>query len=241
MKRAHHNPYTSHQDISLLLPWYVNKTLSGAELTRVEDHLKVCLTCRRELAGLNKLSEAIKQQSSLDSAAQSSFSQLKKRLQVAELAPDQETAPQTVIPPVSCEVAEKPGIKRWMIYPQAVALAAALLLSLLVNRYVDTDKILINDYRTLSDTTTSVASKNDIKVVFANATNQQQLNKILTSVQGQIVEGPSKQGVYTVRITDKPAANLLEILAQLRDNSNVIFAEPVYPLLSSTSAAGAKP
>lgn len=240
MKRAHHNPYNSHQEISLLLPWFVNKTLSGAERIRVENHLKVCLTCRREIAGLIKLSEAVQQDGSLDSAVQASFSQLRKRIELT--APDvQEVMPPTVNLPVRRKWTDKPVLKHLAMEPQALALAAVLILSLLVNGYFYTGKMLNNDYRTLSDTTTSIAGKNDIKVVFADKTDQQQLNKILTSVHGQIVEGPSAQGVYTVRIEEKfAAANLLETITQLRENPNVIFAEPAAPSLSSLSAEGIK-
>ena len=80
MKPLPNNPYSAHHDISLLLPWYVNKTLQGDEIERVENHLKVCLTCRREIAILHKLAEAVQREGSLDSAAQASFSRLKKRL-----------------------------------------------------------------------------------------------------------------------------------------------------------------
>jgi hypothetical protein len=77
MKHLPANPYSTHDDISLLLPWYVNNTLHGSELKDVENHLNVCLTCKRELVNLKKLSLAINQEGSFDSAALASFSHLK--------------------------------------------------------------------------------------------------------------------------------------------------------------------
>lgn len=38
-----------------LLPWYVNETLVGTELTEVERHLRRCRRCRAEVEELRKL------------------------------------------------------------------------------------------------------------------------------------------------------------------------------------------
>ena len=46
-------PALSHP--SELLPWYVNGTLEGDELREVEEHLRSCLVCRREVEGLREL------------------------------------------------------------------------------------------------------------------------------------------------------------------------------------------
>jgi len=42
-----------------LLPWLVNGTLEGEELRRVEEHLRSCLTCRREVDELRRLRREI--------------------------------------------------------------------------------------------------------------------------------------------------------------------------------------
>ena len=81
------------------------------------------------------------------------------------------------------------------------------------------------------------ASQNTIRVIFSNDTKQPQINEILASVHGQIVDGPTAQGVYTVAIESELASkNVLDMVASLRKNTNVIFAEPPYALLSSAHA-----
>lgn len=40
---------------SELIPWYVNGTLEGEELRRVEEHLASCLVCRRDIEELREL------------------------------------------------------------------------------------------------------------------------------------------------------------------------------------------
>jgi hypothetical protein len=236
MKQLPNNPYSAHQDISLLLPWYVNKTLNGAETKRVENHLKVCLTCRREIAVLHKLAEAVQQEGSLDSAAQASFSRLKKRLH----SPD-ETSREKAQKVVDLAAQRKRSGRFWLGHPvlprPALALAAVLLLSLLIPRFMGTGDSQMNEYRTLSNAEIPVTSKNTIRLIFANDTRQLQINEILASVHGQVVDGPSAQGVYTVAIEGEPASeNVLALVESLRKNANVIFAEPAYTLLSSAHA-----
>ena len=46
---------TEHDLVWSILPWYVNGSLTGAERTRVDAHLKECLSCRREFAALKIL------------------------------------------------------------------------------------------------------------------------------------------------------------------------------------------
>lgn len=233
MEQLHNNPYSAHQDISLLLPWYVNKTLQGAEIKIVENHLKVCSTCTREMATLHKLAVAVQQEGSIDSAAQVSFSQLKKRIHGTDET-SQEKAPKVVA---------FPGQRQWysklcpqyLILPRpALAMAAVLLLSLLIPRFFDTGTVQINEYRTLSIAENPAVSQNTIRVIFSYDTKQPQINEILASVHGQIVGGPTAQGVYRVAIKSELAPHdVLGVVASLRKNTNVIFAEPPYALLSS--------
>ena len=39
-----------HEELELLLPWYVNGTLEAAERAALDDHLAGCARCRAELA-----------------------------------------------------------------------------------------------------------------------------------------------------------------------------------------------
>ena len=236
MKQFHNNPYSAHMEISLLLPWYVNKTLHGAEIELVENHLKVCLTCRRELATLHKLAAAVQQEGSIDSAAQASFSQLKKRIH-STVETSQEKAPKVVALPDQRQWHSKLWLEHFTLPRPALALAAVLLVSLLIPRFIDTGNSQMNEYRTLSNAENPAVNKNTISVIFSNNTRQPQINEVIASVHGRIVDGPTAQGVYTVAIEGEPAPkNVLDIVASLRKSANVIFAEPAYALLSSARA-----
>ena len=229
MKPLQNNPYSAHQEISLLLPWYVNKSLHGAEVKMVENHLKVCLICRRELATLHKLASAVQQDGSIDTVAQASFSHLMKRIHNAD-ANSRENA-QKVIP---LPLQRKSQGNIWRLPRPALALAAVVMLSLLITRVMDINKVQMHEYRTLSNAESPAITQNSLSVIFASDTKQSEINEILASVDGQIVGGPNAQGIYTITSKSEPETkNVLDMLALLRKNTHVIFAEPAYALLSS--------
>ncbi len=230
MKHLNTNPYFMHDEISLLLPWYVNKTLREEEFSAVESHLKICLVCRRELASLEKLSIAINQESLFDSEANVSFAHLMNKINT-------DTAPNRPLPQLNAirkskwksNVSRLPALHR-----PKTALAAAILLALVIPNYFDLVKLSSNDYRTLSDTEQSDSRNNDIRVVFSKDITKQQIDAIVSSVQGQLVGQPTEQSVYTVHIERaKTPTDILNTLAELRKNPKIIFAEPAYALLSA--------
>ncbi len=228
MKPLQNNPYAAHQEITLLLPWYVNKSLSEDEIEWVENHLKVCLTCKRDIAALQKLAAAVQQEGSMDTVAQASFSRLKNRIH----SPD--TAGRSNAPTVTAMPAQrKEQHKKGRLPRPALALAAVLLLSLLITRFIDTGHFQMNDYRTLSNAEHPVIGQNTLKVIFSTDTQQPQIDEILASVQGRIVDGPTEQGVYTIAVDSELAAEkVLDRVVLLRKNAHIIFAEPAYSLLS---------
>lgn len=238
MKDKPANPYMVHQEILLVLPWYVNKTLRDPEMKAVENHLKVCLICKREIAMLQKLSLAVKSADTLESAAQVSFSRLKNRIHQSE---------QTALPPVPKQPApaqhrswfQKLGLDHFSRPRPAFAVISVLMLSLSIPVYYVADKMHKDNFRTLSSTEVPVANNNEIKVIFQEGVTTQQKNRILDSVHGRIVDGPTTEGVYLIRISLKPdTGTIVDSLSSLRKNANVIFAEPAYALLSSSEPGG---
>lgn len=244
MKQLQTKIHLNHQELSQLLPWYVNKTLQGAELKAVEKHVSVCLTCKREAMQLNRLAQAVIHEGALDSAEKASFSRLKMRLHGSDQAasPNQtsHTGQDKLVSLdkaklVSDQKTKTRSFDTWS--RSGLAMAASVLLAVIVFMpgLVEQQG---NDFRTLSDSKQiENVNANEIRVVFAEGIDQQQKNTILERVHGQIIDTPTAQGVYTVRLErDIAAKHLLDVIDLLRKDSKVIFAEPTYALLSSMHA-----
>lgn len=225
--------YTDHQELSQLLPWYVNKSLHSDELKAVESHINGCLTCKREVIQLNKLAQAVKHEGALDTAENASFARLKMRLHGQQ--PD---ATIHLKPAVSSNVLHinaqaKNRINSW--YRPALAMAAAVLLSVTFIMPMSVNNPGNNDFRTLSNGDPEKAiSANEIRVVFSDDIDLKEKNTIVGRVHGQIIDVPTAQGVYTVRLESaSDVKHTLAVIESLRQDSNVVFAEPAYALLSS--------
>ncbi|GAB6142162.1 hypothetical protein JCM14076_28910 [Methylosoma difficile] len=223
MKQLDNTPYASHEKVLLLLPWHINKTLSGEELDLVEQHLKVCLTCKRELNNLQSLAAAVKQADGFNVAPQASFAQLQMRLQNSVAAP---TTQRQAKPYKSFKL---------------VALAASVILVVLLPSLNTLNNIVGNDYRTLSNAEPASTPPHALKVIFKAETGAQTIAQILASVEGHVIDGPNEQALYTIGFKQSDAGVLKDKLAALRKQTDVIFAEPSYAFAATPESHKAQP
>ncbi len=226
---------SEHQEVTLLLPWYVNKTLVGEEYKLVENHLKSCLVCKIEFANLEKLSASICQNDSLAPVAHASFMQLKNRIQQKNVIKKQNRERGFFSALLSYrQWFTSVSSKNWdVIYPSVIMTCLLTLTFTLISPAFFAEKQnSLNTFRTLSSTRDASYNQNEIRVVFANDITQEKIAQIISSVQGQIIAGPSPQGVFRIRIENKEinSTNLLTTLSLLRDNEQVIFSEPTFAL-----------
>jgi hypothetical protein len=83
-KQTQKSVYADHDDVLMLLPWYASGSLTGGELDRVRDHLKVCLTCRRELASTEFLAQSLEREPAMEISYKPSFERLMARIRQEE-------------------------------------------------------------------------------------------------------------------------------------------------------------
>jgi len=220
----------------MLLPWYVNKTLQGAELDTVKQHLNNCLICNRELLNLQNLSGLINQASTFELSAQGSFSKLKQRLHPAE---DAQQSVVSFARPSKWQ--SKINFKQRKISAPALALAAGVLLAVVLPRFMPIDQLQSHDYRTLSDSEITNTNPNELRVIFKENTSLQTIDQLLASIQGTIIHGPNEQSVYTIGIKKSSVTtSAIDRLSILRADAHVIFAEPGYASPSKTQAEKTK-
>lgn len=214
-----------HQEVWELLPWFINHSLSAAEHTRVENHVKTCVTCRIELKQQQQVYENIQQADLLQQVSNASFKQLKKRIEVqpggSQLATGHNKHGHFQI--FSFQF---PGFTKYI----ALAASVLLLTTTLIFNVLHEEPELRNEYRTLSRSAEPHQENqhpNLVRVIFADETDSSQIHAIVNSVSGHIINGPYKNGMYEIRIDSEQtySKEITDTIARLRNNTNVIFAE----------------
>lgn len=226
------SPTNAHSDIVLLLPWYVNQSLSTDERQQVDQHLKYCLVCRRELQTLHKLAAAVQQAADLDVAAEASFAGLRAKMQTASQLPRTEQADSLRKKLSGANVklfTARHGF--WRIASntgKGLAIAASLLLVALPAAMQYLRPAHTIDYFTLSAAKPDAGPTGQLRVVFAKNLAEKDIDAALSQINGVRVDGPNSVGAYTVKIaTGKPDTDMAGALALLRGRQDVILAEPI--------------
>jgi hypothetical protein len=230
------NPHAvgQHEKVSLLLPWYLNKSLQGDELQQVEQHLRSCLICRREMQALDKLSKAVRQPSDLEMAAKLSFAGLKNKL---PMPPAGVSASESFSNPVA---SQSYGLLRPLktrnllkamprfAYPYLAIAATVFMAVIPLLLYFPNAKLTAN-YYTLAAAKPEAVAGPQLRVVFSPALPKSQIDAVLQQIQGQVVDEPNSVGAYTVKLThaDSPNSSIEAALAFLRRQPVVVLAEPV--------------
>jgi len=229
--------HADHREAWQLLPWYVNCTLKEPELTLVGRHLKVCITCRKELEVQRKMAEAIRDSDVIPLSPQAGFSHLRQRLDVAGPAAVQRVGLKWWrLPRSRCAHASADSAQ----LPKRIAIALSLCASLAIVIALPTAQwrtavTAAKDepqYRTLSAATDwPSASKGEIYVVFSRAMTYEHIGRLLRSAQVEIVSGPNAIGVYRLRVgaDGKRRRDAPTVVKQLRRHPGVRLAELALP------------
>jgi hypothetical protein len=214
------SPYAHHDEIWLLLPWYANGTLDSAETERVKAHLRVCLSCRRELAGQAALARQVRHDPPVRISAQPSFERLAARIRQEETARPPRKARHWLA-----------SLGAGMPPARLAAACAAGLLALAIPFWPGGPPQPA--YHTVADPgSLDRFAANDLRVMFAAQATRQDIDALLAAVRGRLVDGPSPAGLYTLRLDgplDGPPDGLPQALGRLRGSPSVAFAEPALP------------
>lgn len=221
-----------HQRVKLLLPWYVKQSLDPEEHRMVEKHVGRCLKCRHALTGLRKLNHAVNLATDMDVAADISFASLQNKMQKNQ---DQRASAPSLafidrIKPKRHALSFlREGLKSdWQRASMGFAVAALFLLALLPIAWKQHIASNADHFYTLSAGKPQFVSKSQLRVVFSQDSNQAKIDAILAKIVAQQVEGPNSMGAFTVTIdTATQGIDLITAVSYLREQSEVVFAEPV--------------
>lgn len=212
-----------HQEISDLIPWYVNGTIGALDRQKLDAHFLTCAACRGEMLEERRMYEAMSADSGIEYMPAASFKRLQARIEQGESAPD--SAPRA--PRSRLLHAPESSVHRRM--PRRYLIAALIAVAILAITLVSTDNWyrlrgwgLASDYRTV--TTNVPRPPNEvIRAVFSPTITLVELQAILDEAQLRIVSGPTEAGVYSLAAnTDRPVNSSLTLL---RRHSAVRFAE----------------
>lgn len=205
-----------HQEVSALIPWYVNETLDEAASKRVEAHLALCAPCRDDVGVQRRICEAIDAQPSVDYMPVASLKRLQARLdaQQSDAAVSQVGAPQP----------RRHDAMPWRGWMAASVAGLAVAVGLFVaDRWVQFEtRVTQPSYRTVTNSTPRPPGE-VIRAVFSPTITLVELQSILDEAQLRIVSGPTEAGVYS--LASNSTLTVRASLAMLRQHSTVRFAE----------------
>jgi putative zinc finger protein len=208
-----------HQEVSALIPWYVNDTLADTERQKVDAHVGGCAVCRDDLAVHKRILEGINAQPALDYMPVASLKRLQARLEVAQT---QAALPQ--IPPLEPSRSDAPW-RGWMA--ASIAAMAVAIGLLAADRWVQFEvRATQPNYRTVTKPIPRPQGE-VIRAVFSPSITLVELQIILDEAQLKIVSGPTEAGVYS--LASNSTLTVRSSLALLRQHSTVRFAEGTLP------------
>jgi hypothetical protein len=227
MTHSDHNngPLGAHGECWNLLPWIANESAAARDTARVEAHLRDCRECQEELEFQRQLREAIRSEEAIVLAPQTSLHKLMQRIDSADDMDDEHEAAPAAAEPVIAR--REPTRLRWL--PIAAAIQGIAIAGLLSALWLQSrDELTAGRYSVLTTPTAAVAGGPVIRVVFGGNVALDDMNRVLRSIDAQIIAGPSEAGVYTLGLASGAAdkSGVEKAIAQLRADGRVMFAEP---------------
>ncbi|HZC86884.1 MAG TPA: zf-HC2 domain-containing protein [Steroidobacteraceae bacterium] len=222
----------SHQDAWLSLPWLANGRLSGAERLRVEEHVRGCALCTREVALQRRLCDVLTEPERVTYAPAPSFRKLMDRIDGLTPATPAEPSPA----PLRLTARHSSA---WR--PPGLAWAASFLLLVGVAGLAATtyrwSQPRYNTYTSVPETSTA------LHVAFVPSLPIADVGDALRNAGARVVEGPDATGIFGV-VPAATAANaadarpaLRALAVRLRADARVRWVEP----LAGTAAAETLP
>lgn len=224
MSTTNNNPRSERDEIELMLPWYVAGTLAPHERQRVAEYLAKDESLRVQLALIEEdRAETLLANEALGAPSAGALSRLMKRI-------DAETPAKAGVAAVAADFWQKagrffedlsPGAVRWaavaavlVIFVQAIALGGLM-----------TGGIGGARYQTASgDRIAGAQAGTFVLVKFAETANAGQINGLLARSGARIVDGPTPDGMYRIRISDKDLSEAARdsAIEALGDNPNIV-------------------
>jgi anti-sigma factor RsiW len=197
----------SHPRAFELLPWLANGSLAAEEREAVEQHVRSCLSCHRELKEQQRLRVAVRSQPAVHISEQTGFEKLTRMLAGEGVVAERRA------PPFN-------GFLRYaFVGAGGVGLLAVLFWLAASPPGGSHDP----SYSTLA---TDTPQNGQLDIVFARSVTASDMQALLEEIGGSIAAGPSDAGRYTIRLDDsrRGAADLDALIERLGKDPRIRFA-----------------
>jgi hypothetical protein len=228
-----------HQEVSALLPWYVNGTISELDRQKVDAHLPACADCSNDLARELYVYRSMTADTAVEYMPAASLKRLLTRLDgVAAPAATDAAADETA------DAGPKTMRRRHSI-PWMGLIAASIAVMAVAVSLLTADRWLYSrpsgsqpNYYTVT-TALPRAPGEVIRAVFSPTITLDELQGILDEAQLRIVSGPTEAGVYSLAAkSNRPVSSSL---ALLRGHAKVRFAEGTAESTQIATGSGNSP
>jgi hypothetical protein len=217
----------AHQEISALLPWYVNGTIGEHERQRVDAHLILCAGCRDDLAQERRICQGMTAEAAVEYMPAASLKRLQARLDDGAVAASADAQADTLTHVPAARKRDRRSTVWRGLMAASVAVMAVALSVLAADRWMQfRARTSAPSYYTVT-TSASHAPDEVIRAVFSPTITLVELQAILDEAQLRIVSGPTEAGVYSLAASsNRPVSSSL---ALLRGHAKVRFAERTQP------------
>lgn len=195
----------SHDQAFELLPWLVNGSLGAPERDAVEEHLRSCLPCRRELKMQRHLHEALRAQPAVHLSPHGGYDALTRQLAGTAPRADRQASAS-------------------LLGRFATAVAAGVVLVAVLFWLAPVQETPQGRYETLTAPGPTAAT--DFDMVFVDSITAAELQALLEEIDAEIAAGPTAVGRYTVRLRQGGLDDdaVTAVLARLNTDPRVRFA-----------------
>ena len=206
------SPAYSHEESWLMLPWLVNGRLDGAERIRLEQHVRGCGECTREVELQRLLRRTLTEPERVTYAPGPSFRRLMERIDAEP--PQRAAASAPAMRAVSARAAWRPPGLAW---------AASFVLCVTLGTFAVTAWHWSQP--AFHTATAPVAAEPGVlEIAFDRSLPIGEAEQLLLSAGARVVEGPDASGVFGVAPV-APAASA-DSAAQLRALAERLRADP---------------
>lgn len=225
-----------HEDIRLLLPWYLSGKLDAAELETVKRHISECAACAGELEELRFMGAAITEpDESLNATLDMRLSEMESNIMERINAFEDSRAPEkrSAAAPVKASIWERvqelfEGFKLPLQMPAGVAALVLLQLALIIGLAY---KLYLGEpegYVVLSGPRETAAAGPVIIVSFVETATEAEIRNTLSEIGGRIIDGPKSGGLYVVELpaeggSEKSVERVMEDLKSEKDVVKNVF------------------